>query len=700
VVRRETLGRSGTRALLIGDLRSHIPRDMAADIGNLLTSGATFDGQPVCAGDIAVIVEKHVDARACYEALCEAGIPAVYTGDSDIFGSDAAEDWLCLLEAFDQPHRPGMVRAAAATMFFGETAESLVAGGDNLTDRVAETLREWAGHARERGVAAIFEAAQLNGMGDRVLSWQGGERLMTDLSHVTQLLQEAAHREHFSLPALRDWLRAQRDERSGATERARRLDNDAAAVQVMTVFAAKGLEFPVVYLPFAFNRHVRDPELVLYHEGDTRCLHIGGPDSPDYNAVVKLGRAEDASDDSRLMYVALTRAKSQVVAWWAPSNDEPNGGLSRLLRGRRPGEAEVPNSAQPAKVSDDDAMARLREWEAAGGPVIEDSVLATMPALPGEVPATDLDVRHFHRGIDTSWRRTSYSGLIRDAESTPVSSEPEVVELDDEVAEIPLVSSTARDDVPSPMADLPSGAKFGTLVHAVLETADPFAADLAAELEAQIREHSVWWPVDVEPEVLAAAMVPMHDTPLGPLADGLTLRQIGLRDRMREMDFEFPLGGGHLREVGELVREHLPKDDPLASYADRLTGAALGGQPLKGYLSGSVDVVLRIGDRYVVVDYKTNWLGDPARPLTAADYAQPRLVEAMLHSDYPLQALLYSVVLHRFLRWRLPAYEPQTHLGGVMYLFLRGMCGPEAPAGVFSWQPPASLIVAVSELVS
>ncbi|AGB21314.1 DNA helicase/exodeoxyribonuclease V, beta subunit [Mycobacterium sp. JS623] len=700
VVHRETLGRSGTRALLIGDLRSHIPRDMAADIGSLLTSGATFDGNPICAGDIAVIVEKHVDARACYQALCEAGIPAVYTGDSDIFGSDAAEDWLCLLEAFDQPHRPGMVRAAAATMFFGETAESLMSGGDALTDRVAETLREWAGHARERGVAAIFEAAQLSGMGDRVLSWQGGERLMTDLSHVTQLLQEAAHREHFSLPALRDWLRAQRDERSGAMEHARRLDNDAAAVQVMTVFAAKGLEFPVVYLPFAFNRHVRDPELVLYHEGATRCLHIGGPDSPDYNAVVKLGRSEDASDDSRLTYVALTRAQSQVVAWWAPSSDEPNGGLSRLLRGRRPGEAEVPNSAQPAKVSDGDAMARLREWEAAGGPVIEDSLIAPMPALPGEVAPTDLDVRHFHRGIDTTWRRTSYSGLIRDAEATPVSSEPEVVELDDEVAEIPLVSSAAGDDVPSPMADLPSGAKFGTLVHGVLETADPFAPDLAAELEAQIREHSVWWPVDVEASVLAAAMVPMHDTPLGPLADGLTLRQIGLQDRMREMDFEFPLAGGHLRDVGKLVRERLPKDDPLASYADRLTGVALGGQPLKGYLSGSVDAVLRIGDRYVVVDYKTNWLGDPARPLTAADYAQPRLVEAMLHSDYPLQALLYSVVLHRFLRWRLPGYDPETHLGGVMYLFLRGMCGPDAPAGVFSWQPPASLITAVSELVA
>ncbi|MDA4107321.1 exodeoxyribonuclease V subunit beta [Mycobacterium holsaticum DSM 44478] len=706
VVRRETMGRSGTRPTLIADLRRHIPLDMAADIAGLLTSGATFDGTPIEAKHIAVIVEKHVDARACYDALCQAGIPAVYTGDSDIFGSDAAEDWLCLLEAFDQPHRPGMVRAAAATMFFGKTADDLVHGGDELTDTVADTLREWAGHARERGVAAIYEAAQLAGMTDRVLSWRDGERRMTDLAHLTQLLQEAAHREHFSLPALRDWLREQRGERSGATEHFRRLDNDAAAVQVMTVFVAKGLQFPVVYLPFAFNRYVRDPELVLYHEGDTRCLHIGGPDSPDYHAVVRQGRAEDASDDSRLTYVALTRAQSQVVAWWAPSRDEPHGGLSRVLRGRTPDQAQVPSTVVPSEVADDDAMARFKQWEAAGGLVIEDSVLRPIPQLPRETTPETLEARHFHRSIDTSWRRTSYSGLIRAAETTPVSSEPEVVELDDEVAEIPLMSSPVGTDVPSPMADLPAGAKFGTLVHAVLEDADPLAPDLAAELQARIVEHSLWWPVDVAPDELAAAMVPLHDTPLGPLAPGVTLRQIGLADRMREMDFEFPLGGGQLRAVGHLLRRYLPDDDPLASYADRLTGAALGGQPLNGYLSGSVDAVLRVDDRYLVVDYKTNWLGDPSRPLTAADYGQPRLAEAMLHSDYPLQALLYSVVLHRFLRWRLAGYDPERHLGGVLYLFLRGMCGPQTPvvdghpAGVFSWRPPAALTVELSELLA
>jgi exodeoxyribonuclease V beta subunit len=142
-------------------------------------------------------------------------------------------------------------------------------------------------------------------------------------------------------------------------------------------------------------------------------------------------------------------------------------------------------------------------------------------------------------------------------------------------------------------------------------------------------------------------------------------------------------------------------DDPLCSYADRLTSAGLSGQSLRGYLAGSIDVVLRLpGPRFLVADYKTNQLGD-----TAADYGFPRLAEAMLHSDYPLQALLYSAVLHRFLRWRQPGYDPAQHLGGVLYLFVRGMCGPDTPvdgghpAGVFGWNPPPELVVALSDLL-
>jgi exodeoxyribonuclease V beta subunit len=712
VVKRAGLGYDGTVTVPIDVLRSHIPADLAADIGALLAGGATYGDRAVGAGDIAVIIERHEDARACRDALAAAGIPAIYTGDTDVFESQAAKDWLCLLEAFDAPHRSGLVRAAACTMFFGETAETLAAEGDALTDRVADMLREWANYARQRGMAAVFEAAQLHGMGRRVLAQFGGERHMTDLAHIAQLLHETTHREHYGLPALRDWLRSQCDARKGATEHNRRLDSDAAAVQIMTVFVAKGLQFPIVYLPFAFNRNVRKDDILLYHDEDeNRCLHIGGKSDPDRRHIEELHRTEEARNNIRVTYVALTRAQSQVVAWWAPSWDEPNGGLSRLLRGRGTGAAEVPDRCEKG-ITDQDAWAIFKDWEAAGGPSVEESVIVSHSAVPAPSSPTGFEVRHFHRAIDTRWRRTSYSALVRVAEaavSAGVASEPEVGTRDDEVETV--VTAPSPDlEVASPLAGMPAGATFGSLVHAVLETTDPAVPDLAAELEAQLRRHLAWWPVDVAAAELAAALVPMYDTPLGPLADDAALRQIGLRDRLRELDFEIPLAGGDVRDaastlslsdVGELLRVHLPADDPLRPYADRLTSPGLGGQPLRGYLAGSIDVVLRLpGQRCLVVDYKTNHLGD-----TAADYSRARLAEAMLHSDYPLQALLYTAVLHRFLRWRVSDYDPALHLGGVLYLFVRGMCGMDTPVvdghpcGVFSWQPPAELVVALSDLL-
>ncbi|WP_199254883.1 exodeoxyribonuclease V subunit beta [Mycolicibacterium mengxianglii] len=725
VVDRSTLGYSRTQNIPIDDVRKHVVADLAADIAATVAAEPRFGERELQPGDIAVIVESHADARRCHNALSAAGVPAVYTGDSNIFASEAATEWLTLLNAFDQTHRSALVRAAAATSFFGRSVEDLVAQQDSLTDEIAETLRQWADHARERGVAAVLEAANVAGMSKRVLARRGGQRVMTDLAHVGELLLDVAHQQRLGIPALRDWLR-ERCAEGGRAERNRRLDSDAAGVQIMTVWASKGLQFPIVYLPFNFNRYVGSSDVVAYHDSNgRRCLYIGGETGEDFADAADKARAEETQERLRLAYVALTRAQSQVIAWWAPTKDEVNAGLSRLLRGRSRGEAEVPDACRRG-ITDADARACFAAWSQHGGLVVEESVIGIAAAVPTDPVPDGLGVRHFHRGIDTGWRRTSYSGLVRAAGTAEsgapgVSSEPEHGGKDDEVEDLPVSAAPAPagPDVPSPMDALPGGTDFGSLVHAVLETADPAAEDLGAELTREVNRHASWWAVDAAAEDVADALVAVHDTPLGPLLPGGTLRQIALRDRLCELDFEMPLAGGDsgrgvageptLSDVGALLRRHLPADDPLAGYADRLTGPALGGQSLRGYLTGSIDVVLRVpdadGPRYLVVDYKTNRLGEAGRPLTAADYAPAQLAQAMLHSDYPLQALLYCVVLHRFLRWRQPGYDPAHHLGGVLYLFLRGMCGPATPefdghpAGVFSWRPPAALVTAVSELL-
>jgi exodeoxyribonuclease V beta subunit len=165
-----------------------------------------------------------------------------------------------------------------------------------------------------------------------------------------------------------------------------------------------------------------------------------------------------------------------------------------------------------------------------------------------------------------------------------------------------------------------------------------------------------------------------------------------------------------LGALGPVLAKHLGPQDPLKSYSERLSSPLLRDQPLRGFLNGSLDAILRVREgesvRYVVVDYKTNWLSAAiagSGQLTAADYTPARMADSMLGSDYPLQALLYSVALHRYLRWRQPGYDPDLHLGGVLYLYLRGMCGPDTPlidgqpCGVFAWKPPGALVTELSD---
>ncbi|MFD0363221.1 UvrD-helicase domain-containing protein [Nocardia sp. GCM10030253] len=754
------LNKSGFPA--VGRMRAKVAEDLAADIVGLLESGVLVEAKvearagaavtssdtiganvtvepdadataasggtvdapgvvrrPIGPGDIAVLVRTRSQIDVVRAALDRVGVASVLAGGISVFGTSSATDWLWLLRALEQPHRSDRVRLAACTPLLGVTAVEIDSGGADLVGRISSQLRESARLFTRSGFAAVFEKLSTEAnLAQRLLAIENGERQLTDLRHIAQLLDQVALTEGLGLTALTRWLADRvRDPASGSVaDRSRRLDRDAAAVQIATVHASKGLEFPIVYLPFAWDNAKNPyPATLLYHDDEgARVLDVGGQDATGYAERKLRSEAEEAGEELRLLYVALTRAMCQIVTWWAPAITTAASPLHRMILGRPDGGDIVQGRA--AVPADSVVVQRLSAWGAGAAAAIsvtgvEATDTVEIRRVRGETATGALAAADFARIMDQQWRRTSYSALTAGAhDAAVVESEPEDERGPADEPSTPVVDETepSTSGAASLMNALPYGAEFGTLVHGVLELIDTDAPDLTAEVHTRCRASTDELMAEADPEILGTALLAVLRTPLGfgCLAD------ISGRDKLNELEFELPLAGGDtpaahaatLRRIADLLREHLPPGDDFFSYADQL--AALDDAPLRGYLTGSIDVVLRVTEspgadpRFVIVDYKTNRLG--TGDLTVDHYTHDRMAAEMQRSHYPLQALLYSAALHRYLRWRLPTYDPARHLGGARYLFVRGMIGPETPAGcgVFDWNPPADLIVALSALLA
>ncbi|MGP0031438.1 MAG: UvrD-helicase domain-containing protein [Acidimicrobiales bacterium] len=740
LVDRSDVGLTAKGFALLNPSRALVARDLAVDVVALLGSGAEIrrgDGPPeaVRPGHLAVLVRTNRQALDVVGALHDAGVPAVTNGSGSVFGTDAALQWLRLLEALERPTAPDRAASVAVTAFIDWSADRVAAAGDGEWEDLHWLFHRWAALLRRRGVAALLEhVSATEHLPARLLRRTSGERLLTDLRHVGQLLHGAAKAEGLGPTALTAWLHRRIDESDqdgDDEERSRRLESDAEAVQVLTIHRSKGLEFPIVYCPYLWDVYSPKAKIPTFHDpenGGARTIDVGGNDDPEFEHHCDLDLREQRGEDLRLLYVALTRARHQAVVWWAGTWDSRDSPLSRLLFDRGPDGVVAWEGSTPP--SDAEAVARFEEVaRAAGGQVSVERVAPGGTSTWGgsTPPSVELETAVFDRTLDERWRRTSYSGITAGTHDARVGSEPDEDALDDE----PVVGTgpaaraggdvvgavgveEALRDVALPLADLPGGVHIGTFIHRVLETADFVAEDAGAELRARIETQLSWRRIELgDRDAWVTGLRAMVETPLGPLVDELALRDFGGRDRIDEMGFELPLVGGDVpsgdlsvSDIADVLRAHRAEDDVLAGYADRLADGSLD-RTLRGYLSGSLDLVLRLpGERFAIVDYKTNRLGGStgsAAP-TAWHYRRAALTVEMHQAHYPLQALLYTVALHRYLRWRLPSYEPSRQFAGVLYLFVRGMSSPafprvgDHPCGVWSWRPPARLIDALSDL--
>jgi exodeoxyribonuclease V beta subunit len=712
-----------------GAAREHIARDVAADIVGLLESSAVIEQRDeegavtgtdvVAPGDIAVLVPRHTAAAMVQRELELASVPAVIAGAGSVFATPAAEDWLSLLEALERPASAVRARTAAITPLIGWDAEQLATAAGHEFEWLHEQLFQWSRVLGETGVAGLAQSVLVGGrVATRLLTRIGGERRLTDLEHVAELLNRVSVREQLGMAALTGWLRARITAagREGAhgDERTRRLDSDAASVQVLTIHRSKGLEFPVVYCPFLWEPGYipKDGPVTFHDDSGLRGIDVSLEGSG-YQAHRNRYIAEERGEDLRLAYVALTRARHRAVVWWAGSWGAKDSPLARLLFSRdAEGNIAVNGATTPSDGEVYAALVGVAERAAQRDPAavsVEWSRLDAPRSWGGTGgPPEELSVAQFTRHLDSSWRRTSYSALTAAAHERFVGSEPETHGLQDEPA--------APDGVLAgelPLAAMAAGPELGTVIHRALERVDFDADDLPAALTTALSEAAgsrgeavLGCPI----EVVAVGVASVLATPLGGDLNGLPLHHLTRANRLDELGFELPLAGGDaptasvtVHDLAALLDKWIPSGDPLHGYALRLGDPTVAGV-LRGYLNGSIDLALRVEgeggrSRFAIVDYKTNWLAGPDEPLSAWHYRPAALAAEMQRSHYALQALLYLVALHRFLRWRVPGYDPDRDIAGVYYLFLRGMTGGDDGTGVFAWNPPLGLVAALSDLL-
>lgn len=724
--------------------------DVVAQVGELVHRPVQvvggFGERPLRHRDIAILCRSNFQTQKIRRALSAAGIAAAVVGDDQLFASPAARNWAGLLGALVQVNTES-IRRAALNPLIGWSVPALVQATERELEQLSTQVHHLARVWRTQGFGALREALEAEfAPTSRLLAQADGEDLLCDLTMVADALTDLEHDQHLGPQRLLDWL-----VRGPWPEMSRHRGSGSDAVQVMTVHKAKGLGFDVVLAPYAW--WIPSGGSLVTQEPDQR---------PFIDVDRRSGGTNVEADDEelRLLYVTLTRARAAVKLWWCPTEVTGAGPLDRLLQydgQSRPPRRVINRTSGPNLV---ERLSNDPRFATVGVASVDPEALERSQAhAPGAAPMPIGAPRQFTRSIDRDWRRTSYSGLTAhlhtatqailtgasgnaqdvdmapdvaggqdepDLDASPITTSGALLRSTDSLVAtsgpeqhsdggVPL--GTVRDGIVAsgtraPMADIPGGTRFGTLVHQILEHLDPAAPDLRKRVMAAAEPYLAGF-TEVDPEVLVDALVGVLHTPLTPLADA-TLATIGLRRRLAELDFELQVEApdGVMNRLAELFCA-LPAQDRFHQYGPVLAGVPDAERALTGYLNGSIDAVLKVPnpaipgrDHYLVVDYKTNTMPrPPGQPLLLEHYHPEAMAQMMMQAHYPLQAVLYSVALHRYLSWRVPDYDPGRDLGPIGYLFVRGMAGPDTPiidqmtTGVFCWDPGSEFILAADAVI-
>jgi len=701
---------------------------------------AKESGKPVTAGDIAVLVHNRKQAKLVKDNLKQLGINSVFLSRDSVLNSTEARDLLRWLSAIAEPQNERLLRNALACESLNYDAQYLASllEDEELWEGELAKLYQLRERFNQRGVMAFLitwlemkpslssQADSPEALAVRLRQQADGERKLTNFLHLGEVLQQACRElgiqsgfyntDGKGLLTLLRWYseRCQNAILNQSEEQQIRLESDANLVQIVTIHKSKGLQYPIVFLPFCWDEDNNSVKFdAIYHtekpstttEDNTSSV-LTIDTKPDADAKKK-HVAEVRAEAMRLLYVALTRAEQacfiqlenivkQLKA--GPKGLLMNSAIGYLLEQESVSIEGLGERFSQAIKEGNISLNYYSDWLTQMDSI--DSV-----ALEEAKEQVELSAAQFNGKLWDNWRLTSYSQLAKldadyiqphlsspshenhssdlvldsgsqfDAEAEVLAPmlendvqheelhsedlQPEEVQFNQEVhaGEVDLENQLTP-------FDFPKGATPGTCLHGILENWNFVDQEqLVEQIEQQLTFYGI---EDAFIPLLNDWMTQVVTQPLKEA--NCCLADVSEQNRLVEMEFYLPMT--EIRASGVM---------PL------LGGRRLAFEPMRGQLKGFIDLIFRHDGRYYVADYKSNYLGDQI-----SDYQPAALIEAMEHHQYDLQYWIYTIAVDQYLSRRMPDYDYEKHFGGVYYFFLRGMNGKTDGEGVFFTRPEKS----------
>ena len=655
------------------------------------------------AADIAVLVRDKSEANAIRQALSDKGVPSVYLSErNSVYQSDAAIALLTLLQAVAEPYNDARLRTALALPLLGLDLKALdQLNEDELSwEQRVQQFSNYHSDWKKRGsLALVHQLMKDFTLAERLLKETGGARLITDLLHLAELLQKASTEFDGEQALIRHLQEQNQDPDENSETQQVRLESDRQLVQVVTIHKSKGLEYPLVFLPFATSCRLTqsgDIPLATHNEEGKLQQHLHS--SPE---ILAQADAERLAEDLRKLYVALTRASYCQWLGLGEIKDHQHSGMGYLL-----GVSEEQPLAEAVKV----AQLTIQQCSV--------SKETFEPITNKQLK----EIRTPQIGDLTNWWIASYSAIHFQSfvSNEPATEQPERVEFqpcqdsDSETSKDDQQAEEARDNLVSPnekgnalsgalsannvLHHFPAGATWGTFLHSLLEwaaeqkytndqgkTVKGFAAVVADNSGSREKLGAFCTRRRIQPrfiEPLWQWLIKFLSTPwtlkgLSPEFSDFALNK--LRPQQFTVELEFMI---EIHEVNTVTLDHAV----CAQTLNQLERPQAKADQLNGLLKGYIDLVVEHDERYFVIDWKSNRLG-----LQDADYTQESMLNKILSHRYDLQYVLYLVALHRLLKARLPNYDYDEHVGGAIYVFLRGTHNHQTQ-GLFCDKPPKALI--------